>query len=158
MTEETWKGRRVLLAGGAGFIGSNLALRLVAEGASVLIADAYLPNQGANPRNLAPLAGKVRVVVGDLRRRAFAEGLVEGCHTVFNLAGQTSHLDSMEDPFPDLASNCEAQLSLLEACRRRNPGARVVFAGTRREPLPRDGQEGLPWQSVPIVIHRAVCG
>lgn len=125
-------GRRVLVTGGLGFIGSNLVRALVRLGARVTVLDALIPEYGGNRRNLAGVAAKVRVKIGDVRDRARLPALVRGQEFLFNLAGQTSHMDSMSDPDTDLEINCRAQLSLLEACRRHNPGIRVVFASTRQ--------------------------
>ncbi|MBA4135735.1 MAG: NAD-dependent epimerase [Opitutus sp.] len=128
----TYRGRRVLITGGLGFIGSNLARELVALGARVTILDALIPEYGGNRRNLAGLERKVRVQIGDVRDRARLPRFVRGQDYLFNLAGQTSHMDSMTDPDTDLEINCRAQLSILEACRLHNPGIRVVFASTRQ--------------------------
>lgn len=128
----TFRGRRVLITGGLGFIGSTLARELVRLGAKVTILDALIPEYGGNRRNVAGLAGKLRVKIGDVRDRARLPALVRGQEFLFNLAGQTSHMDSMTDPDTDLEINCRAQLSLLEACRQHNPGIRVVFASTRQ--------------------------
>ena len=124
--------KRVLITGGMGFIGSNLAHRLVGLGARVLIVDSMLPNYGGNPHNIAGLEGAVTVDPSDVRDTAAMNGLVRGQDYLFNLAGQTSHLDSMTNPFVDLEINCRSQLSLLEACRQYNQGVKVVFASTRQ--------------------------
>jgi len=126
------RGRRVLVTGGMGFIGSNLVRRLVALGARVTVLDALIPEYGGNRRNLAGVGRRVRVHRGDVRDRARLPRFVRGQDFLFNLAGQTSHMDSMTDPDTDLEINCRAQLSLLEACRRHNPGIRIVFASTRQ--------------------------
>ncbi len=128
----TYRGKRVLITGGLGFIGSNLAHALVALGAKVTLLDNLFANYGGNRRNLAGLGRKVRVVIADVRDRARLPRLVRGQDFLFNLAGQTSHMDSMADPDTDLEINCRAQLSILEACRRHNPGIRIVFASTRQ--------------------------
>lgn len=122
----------MLITGGLGFIGSNLARQLVALGARVTLLDNLFPNYGGNRHNLAGLGRQVRVVIGDVRDRDLLARLVRGQDILFNLAGQTSHMDSMSDPDTDLEINCRAQLSLLEACRRHNPGLRIVFASTRQ--------------------------
>lgn len=132
LLRRTFRGRRVLITGGLGFIGSNLARELVRLGARVTVLDALIPEYGGNRRNLAGLGRAVRVRLGDVRDRARLPRLVRGQDFLFNLAGQTSHMDSMTDPDTDLEINCRAQLSLLEACRRHNPGIRVVFASTRQ--------------------------
>ena len=127
-----WSGRRVLITGGLGFIGSNLARRLVALGAEVLLLDSLIPAYGGNPFNIQDVADRVRVNLGDLRDRHALPHLVRGCDVIFNLAGQTSHMDSMTDPVTDLEINAAAQLYLLEVCRQEAAEARLVFASTRQ--------------------------
>ena len=127
-----YAGRRVLITGGLGFIGSNLARALVALGARVTIVDSLVPEYGGNRRNLAGLGGRVKVHVADVRDWPRLPRLVQGQDYLFNLAGQTSHMDSMTDPQTDLDINCRAQLAMLEACRQHNPGIRIVFASTRQ--------------------------
>ncbi len=128
----SFSGRRVLITGGLGFIGSNLARELVRLGARVTVVDALIPEYGGLRHNLAGVAGRVKVHVADVRDRARLPALLRGQDFLFNLAGQTSHMDSMSDPDTDLEINCRAQLSILEACRRHNPRLRVVFASTRQ--------------------------
>jgi UDP-glucose 4-epimerase len=122
----------VLVTGGLGFIGSAVARRLVAEGATVTIVDSLIPEYGGNLANVADLDGQVRINISDVRDEHSLSYLVRGCDFLFNLAGQTSHLDSMNDPFTDLEINCRAQLSILEVCRRHNPALKIVFASTRQ--------------------------
>jgi UDP-glucose 4-epimerase len=129
---KAFKGRRVLVTGGLGFIGSNLTRRLVELGAKVTILDSLIPEYGGNRRNLRGLERKVDINIGDVRDRHSLPEFLRGQHFLFNLAGQTSHMDSMTDPETDLEINCRAQLTLLEACRRHNPRLRVVFASTRQ--------------------------
>jgi UDP-glucose 4-epimerase len=124
--------RRVLVTGGLGFIGSNLARQLVDLGARVTIVDALIPDYGGNRFNIEGLEDRLRTEVSDVRDSAAVSTLVRGQDVIFNLAGQVSHIDSMRDPHTDLEINCRAQLSLLEACRAHNPGVKVVFAGTRQ--------------------------
>lgn len=124
--------KKVLITGGLGFIGSNLARRLVALGAQVTLVDSLIPQYGGNLHNIADLQSQVTVNVCDVRDRFALEYLLRDQDYLFNLAGQTSHLDSMSDPQVDLDINASAQLSILEACRRVNPAVRVVFASTRQ--------------------------
>ncbi len=130
--EGTFKGRKVLITGGLGFIGSNLAGRLVDLGARVTLVDSLIPEYGGNLFNIAGLEDHVQVNISDVRDQHSMRYLVQGQDYLFNLAGQTSHMDSMEDPGTDLEINCRAQLSILEACRRYNPRIKVVFASTRQ--------------------------
>ena len=125
-------GKKVLITGGLGFIGSNLARRLVECGNSVTVVDSLIPEYGGNLRNLHDLRDKIVVNLSDVRDPFSINQLVKGQDCLFNLAGQTSHLDSMEDPFTDLDINAKAQLSILEACRKHNPKVRIVFASTRQ--------------------------
>lgn len=127
-----FRGRRVLITGGLGFIGSNLARTLVRLGAKVAILDSLIPEYGGNLRNVAGIERKLSIHQSDVRDRHSLPAFVRGQDFLFNLAGQTSHMDSMTDPDTDLEINCRAQLSILETCRRTNPGIRVVFASTRQ--------------------------
>jgi UDP-glucose 4-epimerase len=127
-----WSGRQVIVAGGAGFLGSNLVHRLVREGARVIVVDRLLPEGGANPVNLKDLPGTLRVVEGDIGDEGLLSPLLAGAEFLFNLAGRTSHADSMSDPLSDLNANVMAQLRLLETIKRENPTIRIVFAGTRQ--------------------------
>ena len=124
--------RRALVTGGLGFIGSNLARRLVEAGAAVTLVDSLIPEYGGNLFNIAGIEARVRVNISDVRDEHSMRYLVQGQDFVFNLAGQTSHLDSMQDPHTDLEINCRSQLSILEACRRYNASVKVIFASTRQ--------------------------
>jgi dTDP-glucose 4,6-dehydratase/UDP-glucose 4-epimerase len=132
MTTAHYRGRRVLITGGMGFIGSSLARRLEGEGAEVAVVDNLFPEYGGNPFNVADIRDRIAVTIGDVRDADLMARLVEGKDFLFNLAGQTSHFDSMIDPQTDLAINAQAQLSILEACRKVNPGIKIVFASTRQ--------------------------
>jgi UDP-glucose 4-epimerase len=127
-----YAGRRVMITGGLGFIGSNLAHHLVALGADVLLVDSLIPDYGGNLHNIAGIEDRVRVNVADVRQASTMNYLVQGRDVIFNLAGQVSHIDSMRDPHTDLEINCRSQLTLLEACRHHNPAAKVVYASTRQ--------------------------
>ena len=130
--EEFYQGRRVMITGGLGFIGSNLAHRLVSLGADVLLVDSLIPDYGGNLFNIAGIEDRLRVNVADVRQSSTMNYLVQGRSIIFNLAGQVSHIDSMRDPHTDLDINCRSQLTLLEACRRWNPDAKVLYASTRQ--------------------------
>jgi len=126
-----YRGRKVLVTGGLGFIGSNLCRSLADLGARVLAVDSLLPDYGGNLFNLAGYEDRVQVNIADVRGHGMGY-LVRGQDVLFNLAGQVSHIDSMTDPFTDLEINCRSQLWILEALRQNNPEARVVYAGTRQ--------------------------
>ncbi len=130
--KKTFAGKKALITGGLGFIGSNLARALVRLGAEVTIVDSLIPEYGGNPRNLIGLERKVRINLSDVRDRHSLPHFIHGKDFVFNLAGQTSHMDSMREPQTDLEINARAQLSILEACRTFNPDVRIVFASTRQ--------------------------
>ena len=127
-----FRGRRVLITGGLGFIGSTLARRLLRAGAAVTVVDSLIPEYGGNLFNIRDVRRRLRVNISDVRDPFALRHLVKGHEVLFNLAGQTSHLDSMHAPETDLEINCKAQLSILETCRLVNPAIRVVFAGTRQ--------------------------
>jgi UDP-glucose 4-epimerase len=129
---EFYRGRRVMITGGVGFIGSNLARMLVDIGADVLLVDSLIPEYGGNLFNIRDIESRVRLNIADVRMQPSMEVLVRDRDVLFNLAGQVSHIDSMRDPYTDLEINCRAQLSILEACRKYNRHVRVVFAGTRQ--------------------------
>ena len=127
-----YRGRRVMVTGGLGFIGSNLARRLVELGADVLLVDSLIPDYGGNLFNIRGIEDRVRVNVADVRQASTMNYLVRDRDVIFNLAGQVSHIDSMRDPHTDLEINCRSQLTILEACRHCNPATKVVYASTRQ--------------------------
>ncbi|ULA68729.1 MAG: UDP-glucose 4-epimerase [Nitrospira sp.] len=129
---ESFSGANVLITGGLGFIGSNLARELVARGAHVTLVDSLIPEYGGNLFNIDDIKRDIRVNISDVRDEYSFRHLIQGQDFLFNLAGQTSHLDSMENPYSDLEINCRAQLSILEVCRRYQPKIKIVFASTRQ--------------------------
>ena len=124
--------KKILITGGLGFIGSNLARRLVEHGNTITTVDSLIPEYGGNLRNVHDIHDKITISLSDVRDVTAINDLITGHDYLFNLAGQTSHLDSMHDPITDLDINAKAQLSILEACRKYNPDIRVVFASTRQ--------------------------
>lgn len=127
-----WRGRRVLVTGGLGFIGATLARRLTDDGARVAAVDSLLPECGGSLFNVDGYEDRIQIRIADVGDPGEVRRLVEECDVIFNLAGQTSHMDSMQDPLKDLAANCTAQLSLLEICRKHNPQAPIVMTSTRQ--------------------------
>jgi UDP-glucose 4-epimerase len=127
-----YHGTRVLITGGLGFVGSSLARVLVEAGADVLLVDSMIPEYGGHLANVEGIEDHVEINISDVRDRHSLAYLVRGRDVIFNLAGQTSHLDSMTDPFADLEINARSQLSILEACRHHNPDVKIVFASTRQ--------------------------
>jgi UDP-glucose 4-epimerase len=145
--------RRVLVTGGLGFIGSNLTLRLLAEGARVRVLDALTAGDGGNRFNLAGAepSERLEIVEDRVDERSVADAAVDGCEVVFHLAGKVSHVESMEDPMADLRANAATTIAVLDACRRVNPRARIVVAGTRQvygPPLRLPVDEGHPLRPV----------
>lgn len=132
MSENAFYKKNILITGGLGFVGSNLALRLVELGAHVTLVDSLIPEYGGNLFNVEPIRDEVTVNIADVRDEFSMDYLVQGRDYLFNLAGQTSHLDSMQNPYADLDINCRAQLSILEACRKQNPQIKIVYASTRQ--------------------------
>ena len=125
-------GSDVLVTGGLGFIGSALARRLVELGAKVTLVDSLIPEYGGNLFNIQDIRDRVTVDLTDVRDAAAMSSLIKKRQFLFNLAGQTSHLDSMTDPMTDLNINAAAQLHILEACRLHNRDLKIVFASTRQ--------------------------
>jgi UDP-glucose 4-epimerase len=129
---DEYRGQKVLVTGGLGFIGSNVAIRLVQLGATVTLLDSLHPTCGANYFNIDNVKNDVEVVIGDSSNFDLVRKLVRGQAFIFNLAGHVSHIESMQEPFEDLQMNAVAPLTVLEACRHENREARVVYAGTRQ--------------------------
>jgi len=123
-----------LISGGLGFIGSSLAITLADQGQTITLVDSLNPSYGGNLHNLAHFVDdrSLRVNISDVRDQHSLKVLLSGAGLIYNLAGQTSHMDSMTDPYTDLEINARAQLSLLEVCRQVAPDVRIVFASTRQ--------------------------
>lgn len=130
--QQHFASKKIIISGGLGFIGSNLAIRLVEYGADVTVIDNLFPDYGGNLRNIEPIKDQINVHISDVRDESCIQQLVQQKDYFFNLAGQTSHLDSMKNPFTDLEINSKAQLSILEVCRKFNPDIKIVFASTRQ--------------------------
>lgn len=164
-------GQAVLITGGLGFIGSNLARRLVELGARLTIADALFPDCGGNLFNVAGIEDRLELHIVNIRDKEGAQPLVQGKAFIFNLVGRTSHLESMRHPFADLESNVLSHLALLEACRQHNPEAKIVYTGTRQiygrprylpvdeahplDPVDVNGVNKLAGEWYHVVYHRA---
>ena len=131
-TKDFFKSKKVIITGGLGFIGSNLSIRLVALGAKISLIDSMIPEYGGNLFNIDSIKDKVNINFSDVRDTSSLDSLVRGADLMFNLAGQVSHIDSMKDPYTDLEINARSQLSILEACKKYNPGIKIVFASTRQ--------------------------
>ncbi|HEY4662906.1 MAG TPA: NAD-dependent epimerase/dehydratase family protein [Candidatus Humimicrobiaceae bacterium] len=130
---KTYRNKNVLITGGLGFIGSNIAIRLCNLGANITIVDSLIENYGGNLFNIELIKDKIKVNIADIRDESSMDYLVKNVNFIFNLAGQVSHLDSMKNPFVDLEINCRSQLSLLEACRKNNKDVKIIYAGTRQQ-------------------------
>ena len=131
--KDAYENKNVMVTGGLGFIGSNLSRQLVELGAKVLIVDSLVPWQGGDLFNIHEFRDKVRVNFSDIRNKQAMNQLVQGQDFIFNLAAQTSHVGSMEDPFVDLDINCRGHLTLLEACKNFNPKVKITYTGTRSQ-------------------------
>jgi len=128
-----FKGKKVLVTGGLGFVGSSLSIKLVELGADVLIVDNMLPREGGNMFNIEPVKDMLKVNISDIRNATSMNHLVKGIDYVFHIAGQVNHVDSVKNPLNDLSINVEGTLIIMEALRMNNPDAKVIFTGTRGE-------------------------
>ncbi|SDB68824.1 NAD-dependent epimerase/dehydratase family protein [Belnapia rosea] len=124
-----WRGKRVLVTGGAGFLGSALCHALSALGARVTALDAMFPDGGANMANLE--GAGVLLVRGDIREVEL-HSLCQDVDVLFNMAAQTSHLGGQKDPVADIAINAVAQVRLIQVMREAAPKATVIHASTRQ--------------------------
>ena len=133
MSDSIFRDQPVLITGGLGFIGSNLARRLALLGARRARSSTRSSRNMAASCSTSPASTtRSTINIADVRDEYSMDYLVRGQAFIFNLAGQVSHLDSMHDPYTDLDINCRSQLSILEACRKHNPGVRIVYSGTRQ--------------------------
>ena len=130
--EKFFNNKNILITGGLGFIGSNLAIRLVKLGAKVTVVDSLIWSYGGNRFNVEEIKDKIQINIGDIRDRYSINALVKDQDYLFNLAGQVSHIDSMKDPFIDLEINVTSQVSILESCRQFNPGIKIIYASSRQ--------------------------
>ena len=128
-----FEGKKVLITGGLGFIGSNLAIRLVELGAEVTLMDAILPGHGANLFNITPIRSRVELTFSDVRDANIMGYLVQNQDYLFHLAGHVDHVASLKDPYPDIDINVRGTATVMEACRHFNPEVRVIYTGTRGE-------------------------
>lgn len=148
-----YKNKKILITGGVGFIGSNLAKALVKLKADITIVDSMIPRYGGNLFNLRGIEDKVKINYSDMRDGFSLNYIVQKKELIFNLAGQVSHIDSMKDPFTDLDINCKAHLSLLESCKKYNPNVKIVFTSTRQvygKPLYLPVDEKHPLQPIDV--------
>lgn len=131
--KKSFEGKEVLVTGGLGFVGSNLAAKLVDCGAHVLLMDAMIPGLGGNLFNVEPIRDQVVVNFSDIRDEHSMNYVIRGKDFIFHLAGQNDHVLSLTDPYSDIDINIKGSVVLLEACRKFNPEARLVYTGTRGE-------------------------
>jgi len=127
-----YRDKNIIITGGLGFIGSNLAIRTVGLGADVTIVDPSIEGCGASLENIQPVRDRIRLLPLDIGQAGEFAGAIAEADVIFNLAGEISHLHSMEFPERDLEINTTSQLRFLNVCKSENPKARIVFAGTRQ--------------------------
>jgi UDP-glucose 4-epimerase len=131
MNKSKWKEANVLITGGLGFIGSNLARMLASVGAQVSILDNLLTPYGGNIHNVDDIREKIEIIDGDVRDWSLIKKNVKNKEFVFHLAAQVDQYIAMENPQLDLDINCKGTLNVLEGCRLLNKKAKIVFTGSR---------------------------
>lgn len=124
------KGLRVLITGGLGFVGSNLAHKCLELGAEVTIYDCLDPRSGGNMHNVHEIRDDIRVILNDIRNFEGICTAILNHDILFNCAAYTSHPNSMREPLVDIDVNCKGVINVLEAARRFNPEIRIVHVGT----------------------------
>ncbi len=132
MISYDYKGKNILITGGLGFIGSNLAHRLISIGANVTIVDSMIEEYGGNIYNIDKIKKNVSLNISDIRDPNSLKYLIKNQDYLFNLAGQVGHIDSMKNPINDMEINCKAQIIILESCRHYNPKIKIVYTSTRQ--------------------------
>lgn len=128
---ERYRGKRVLITGGLGMIGSTIARKLVPNGARVTLVDSCIEPYGANVFNVQDIRDGITINISDIRDKESMKVLVRDQDIIFNLAGQVSHNDSLNDPYLDADINYIGHLNVLECLRRFNGDAVVLHAGSR---------------------------
>lgn len=122
--------KKVLITGGLGFIGSNLAIACDRAGASVTNYDVLLAGSGANRFNISSICNDVETIIADVRNADALREAVINKHIIIHCAAFTSHRNSMEQPLEDIDSNTKGTITLLETLRRYNPKAMMIYIGT----------------------------
>ncbi|HAE60440.1 MAG TPA: NAD-dependent epimerase [Anaerolineae bacterium] len=127
-----FQGKNILVTGGMGFIGSNLAARLLELGSNITLVDTLHPKYGGSPFNVEPIKKQVEIIIADMGDEKHIAPIIPRQDYIFNLAGQVSHTDSMSDPQHDLAINAASHLAIVEMCRKLNPQVKIIYGGTRQ--------------------------
>ncbi len=129
--EKYYNNKNIIITGGLGFIGSNLAHNLIEYGANVCIIDSLAPLYGGNLYNIKSIEDKVKIVINDIRNTNCILEEIKKADVIFHFAAQVSYIDSLNIPFEDLDVNAKATLNLLEVCRKYNPKTKIVFSSSR---------------------------
>ena len=126
-----YKNKKILITGGLGFIGSNLAIRLVKDGAYVTLIDNLNPLYGGNKFNVEDIKDKINIIIGDIRDTELLKNVILDVDYIFHFAAQVSYIDSLSMPFEDMDLNAKTTLSLLELCRKYNTKVKIIFSSSR---------------------------